>query len=502
MPETEKVFLPYQQELMTAVFENSVVIVEKSRRTGYTWATAAIAVLEASKEDGAQNCYYMGYDYEMAREFIETAGDWAKRFKILADEMREVVFKDPLNPEKDIKAFRVSFANGREIVALPSVARALRGKQGFVILDEAAFHDDLKEVCKAAMALLMWGGHVLILSTHNGVENYYNELLTDSRAGKRPYKVLRCTLDDALKDGLYKRICKQTHRPWSVQAEQTWRADLIAQYGEDADEELFCVPARGGGAYLPLGMIENCQEADIPVLRWKCADGFVDLSAYVREGETNDWLKESLDPILSEIKDTGLISYGMDFGRTGDLSVLWVLQEQQNLTLKTLFSVELSNVPHEQQKQILFYIIDRLPRFHHGAHDARGNGSYLAEAARQRFGAGHISEVMLSREWYRDNMPPMKARFEDKAITVPADADVRNDLRALKVVKGIPCLPDKRETGKGGEQRHGDSAIAVCLAVFAARSDLVEYECEIQRYGDFDNDDDDEDARLFGKGGY
>ena len=154
MSDTEKVFLPYQQELMTAVLENSVVIVEKSRRTGYTWATAAIVVIEASKEENAQNCYYMGYDYEMAREFIETAGDWAKRFKILADEMQEIVFKDPSNPDKDIKAFRVSFANGREIVALPSVARALRGKQGFVILDEAAFHDDLKEVCKAAMALI------------------------------------------------------------------------------------------------------------------------------------------------------------------------------------------------------------------------------------------------------------------------------------------------------------------------------------------------------------
>ena len=45
MSDTEKVFLPYQQELMTAVLENSVVIVEKSRRTGYTWATAAIAVI-------------------------------------------------------------------------------------------------------------------------------------------------------------------------------------------------------------------------------------------------------------------------------------------------------------------------------------------------------------------------------------------------------------------------------------------------------------------------
>lgn len=267
------------------------------------------------------------------------------------------------------------------------------------------------------------------------------------------------------------RICKQTHRPWSVQAEQTWRADLIAQYGEDADEELFCIPARGGGAYLPLGMIENCQEPDIPVLRWKCADGFVDLSAYVREGETNDWLKESLDPILSGIKDTGLISYGMDFGRTGDLSVLWVLQEQQNLTLKTLFSVELSNVPHEQQKQILFYIIDRLPRFHHGAHDARGNGQSHAEAALQRYGSTRVECVMASPKWYGEWFPKYKRAYEDRTIAVPVSEDIIADHRLVVLNKGVPSMSDKRVKGSDGKYRHGDSAVAGVLAWAAARTE-------------------------------
>ena len=68
------------------------------------------------------------------------------------------------------------------MVALPSVPRALRGKQGLVIVDEAAFHGELAEVIKSALALLMWGGQVVIVSTHNGVANPFNLLLDDVSA--------------------------------------------------------------------------------------------------------------------------------------------------------------------------------------------------------------------------------------------------------------------------------------------------------------------------------
>jgi phage FluMu gp28-like protein len=87
--------------------------------------------------------------------------------------------------------------------------------------------------------------------------------------------------------------------------------------------------------------------------------------------------------------------FGEDFGRNGDLSVFWPLQIQSNLVRRTPFVVELRRVPFRQQEQILFYIVDRLPRLIGGALDARGNGQYLAETARQRYGA-RVEQVMLS----------------------------------------------------------------------------------------------------------
>ena len=150
------------------------------------------------------------------------------------------------------------------------------------------------------------------------------------------------------------------------------------------------------------------------------------------------------------------------------------------------FVVELRNVPFEQQKQILFYICDRLPRFRGGALDARGNGEYLAEVARQEYGPNRIIEVKLSQEWYRENMPRFKSAFEDKETFIPKDGDTLDDHRAVKMVKGIAKVPDTGRTkGRDGQQRHGDSAIAHALGNFAVKefkgNGEVEYKTTIKR---------------------
>lgn len=89
--------------------------------------------------------------------------------------------------------------------------------------------------------------------------------------------------------------------------------------------------------------------------------------------------------MIAALPRTARSSIGMDFGRSGDLSVLIPLLEGQALERISPFIVEMRNVPFRQQEQIVFWIADRLPRFNFGAFDARGNGQYLAEVAMQRY---------------------------------------------------------------------------------------------------------------------
>jgi phage FluMu gp28-like protein len=134
----------------------------------------------------------------------------------------------------------------------------------------------------------------------------------------------------------------------------------------------------------------------------------------------------------------------------------------------------LRNIPFRQQEQVLFYVADRLPRFVAGAMDARGNGQYLAESAMQRYGA-RIRQVMLSVEWYRDNMPRYKAAFEDGLIELPRDAEILADHRALVMEQGVVRLPEQRSTTIKGKRRHGDAAIAGALAYFASQVETHEF---------------------------
>ena len=136
MPETPPVFLPYQKQLMQSVYDNPVTVVEKSRRTGYSWAMGGIASLIASAERsaGGQDVLYLGYNLEMAREFIDYVADFSKQILKVAANVQDTVFEDDTRPEKSIKAFRIEFASGFKVLALPSVPRSLRGMQGLSLL--------------------------------------------------------------------------------------------------------------------------------------------------------------------------------------------------------------------------------------------------------------------------------------------------------------------------------------------------------------------------------
>lgn len=470
------VLLPYQVRWLADTAP--VKVCEKSRRVGLTWTEAADAALAAAAARG-MDTWYIGYNREMAREFVETAGEWARRFERAAREIEEFVLADEA---RDILAYRIRFASGRKIVALSSRPSNLRGKQGRAVIDEAAFHDDLAGLLKAALAFTLWGGLVRIISTHNGADNPFNELVNDIRAGRRPYTLHRVTLDGALADGLFHRICQVSGREWSADGERRWRDELFSQYGDDAEEELLCVPRASGGAFLPSLLIESRMRPGVPVVRWRMPDSFVERSEYDRRAVTQEFCERELLPrlvapaALSAATTPRQTFAGVDFGRSGDLTVVWIFELLPALVRRTALVVELSNIPFRQQEQVLFFVLDRLPRFTAGALDARGNGQYLAEAARQRYGS-RISQVMLSIEWYRENMPRYKAAFEDEKIELPRDAEILADHRSLVVEAGVARVSERsRSAAHGaGARRHGDAAIAGALAFFASHQPAREY---------------------------
>lgn len=492
MPPT--VLLAYQQAWVAD--EAQLKIAEKGRRVGLTWAEAADDVLIAAAEGGS-NVFYISATQDMAREYIEACAMWARHFDRAASEIAEGIFEDegPGGELRNIKTYEITFPDsGKRIVALSSRPTNLRGKQGVIVIDEAAFAPDLAGLIKAAMAMLLWGDKVRIISTHDGAENAFNELIQEVRAGKRggpaEASVHRITFAQAVADGLYRRVCLRKGLAWTAEGEQRWVDAAYRFYGDNAAEELDAVPSQGGGRYLSLALIEQRsvpawvpgQDAPGPgpaLVRGKWNDEFAWLPEDVRRHAIDGWCREHLDPAIAALHRDRRHVFGEDFARSRNLTSITVLEEDADATQPLVIQLELFNCPFSCQEQILIYLIDRLPRFRGGAMDAGGNGAALAEKMAQRYGTEMIERVQLSSAFYLEHMPKLKAGLEDGTLkNLPRDVQCRDDLRALVLVKGVPRLPDgdtarsaaaKAAAAEGGEklQRHGDFAISLFLARYA-----------------------------------
>jgi len=477
IPGGAAVFLPYQQRW----FEDSsqIMIAEKSRRTGLTWAEAGRNVINAAKpkKRGGCNTFYVGSKQEMALEYIAACALFAKAFNELAQaDVYEQTFWDD-GKKEEILTYMIRFPKSRfKIQALSSRPSNLRGLQGDVVIDEAGFHESLEELLKAALALTMWGNKVRLISTHNGVDNPFNTYIQDAREGRKDYSIHRITLDDAIAEGLYQRICYVTGQEWSLQAQLEWRAKLYknAPNIESADEEYGCVPKKSGGNYLSRVLIEAAMVADhsIRIYRFEAPEGFEGWSNEQRAAEVKAWCQENLQPELARLSDRDRHTFGEDFARRGDLSVFTPLAISPTLRKRVPFQVELRNMTYEAQRDVMFFICDRLPRLSGLAFDATGNGGYLAEQAALRYGAGIVDQVHLNLAWYALWMPKLKGEFEAFSLELPRHQTTLDDLLSIKVEKGVPLIDKGRtkdlESQNSKAKRHGDSAVSLAMAVRAS----------------------------------
>jgi phage FluMu gp28-like protein len=474
----------YQRDLVKKALKYSVLVIEKSRRIGISWVMAYVACLIAMPAIKPDNVYYMGYSFEMTRQFIDDCANFLRAFNVLSVEPYEFFEKDG---DKEIKSFRIDLPSGKSIVALTSSPRNIRSKQGVVMLDEAALHDDLNAVIDAATPLMMLGGRLIIWSTHYGTDNDFNALIEDIRAKRRAGHVERITFDDALKGGFFKRLCKIKGDAWSAEAEAKYDADIRALVGEAASQELDVIPANGSGVWLSRATIEAASTKDFPVYRLACPDGFQLRPLEWRTAWVAEWIENNLWDIRERLDQQRLTYFGQDYARSADLSVIAVGQYDQWATLNVPFIIEMRNVPSREQLQVWDYILARCT-FACGKLDARGNGQDVAAYLQDHYGHDQFEAVMATQNTYLERMPRLKARLEDRTMLIPWAEGVIDDLRLVKLVKGIPMIVDRSADKADGSakktKRHGDVAIALMNLSAAADEDFAPFDFTEVKPGD------------------
>ena len=439
-----KILLAYQQRLLSAVARSAFVVVEKSRRIGATWALAADAVIRAgrSRSDGGMNVLYISYALDMTREFIEACAFFARIFGQAITRAGGFLFKD--GEDDAINAFRIEFASGFKIQALSSAPRALRGKQGLVIIDEAAFVDSLDELIKAANAMAIWGGRVVVISTHNGIDNPFNKLIDEVKAERQAGEHLKITFDDAIADGLFERVALMKPELAEL-GKQGWIDRIRGIYAKNADEELDVIPSASGGSWIAAKDIAAATAAN---------DNAVGPSAY----------------------QGGLCVLGWDVARKKDLSILYLFEivggamEQRELVKmdQWRFADQYAEVDRLFERY-------RIMRFNI---DESGMGLPVVEEMQKRHGTARVHGVTFTAANRLEIATVLKQRFEDGLIVIANDALLRADLRSIKKSGGAGGTPVFANDNAAGEDTdgHGDRFWAAGLAALAAETGETAYD--------------------------
>ncbi|MBQ7538610.1 MAG: hypothetical protein IJJ71_12210 [Treponema sp.] len=467
-----EIFLPYQKKWLED--KSDLKIIEKNRRCGISWTDSADSVLDAAPAHGWSNTYYMSFNKDNCRQYIEDAGEWAKKLGYAVSEIIEE--EEPLldDDEKSITTYRITFSSGAEIMGLPGVSRSLRSKQGNVVIDEAAFFDDLESVLQAAKALVMWGGRIRVISTHNGDDNPFNILIKNIRSGKeKEWSLHRITFREAMAQGLYKRICLKQGRKWTPEADKKFMDKMYRIYGDNPDEELDVIPRASGDRYFSRGLLDHAtaDAESYDIRRLECSDSFLHKSEAYKNREIEKFFNQEVRPVLGSLE--GLVFGGNDFGRSGDLTTYWISEEVAKTQLAVRLIVELKNAPFEQQQYFNDMLTDFLCEERHRlggiAIDSRGNGQQIGEHAMLRH-PGAAIQVMETNAWYAKYGTDLHGLMESADFTVPDDETIKADFAIVTLKNGIPTIPAVRTADRDLKgKRHGDGASAAMLCVCAWR---------------------------------
>ncbi|AQT58712.1 hypothetical protein [Cellvibrio sp. PSBB023] len=472
------VLMAHQAHALKLRKQYSICVFPKGRRTGITFGVAQDSVFDAaaSKSAGGDNVYYIGDTKEKGLEFI---GYCAKLSRVVGEAQRqgisdieEFLFEDvdEKGNSKHITAYRIRYSSGFQITALSSRPANIRGLQGKVIIDEAAFHQDVQGVLDAATALLIWGGSITVISSHNGKNNAFNQLCKDVEAGRYGDDaiVYTITFDDAVTNGLYERSCMMKGTTPTAESKEKWYKKIRNAYGPRKAamrEELDAMPRDGNGICIPGVWIERAMTEERPILRLTLDDDFVAKDPDYRKEWCNEWIMRNINPVLATLpKDLRHIA-AQDYARHRDFSTIPIGTIEQNMKLSVPFAIEMNKVPAKQQEQILWHTLRGLPRFSGISMDATGNGETMAEYTADEFGSQYVHQIKLNQAWYGTWTPKLRDTFEDEMIDLPRDENMASDIRCIEEVNGIPMIVKARKADLKDPElfRHGDFGCALIL---------------------------------------
>ena len=227
---------PFQEDTLDRFHDDRFLLILKSRQLGITTLVSAYALwLMIFSSD--KSILIISIKQEVSKEIITKvrfANDHLPSWlKVAAVEDNRLSLR---------------LKNGSSIAATSSSGDAGRSKAlSLLVLDEAAFIDQAEEIWTSAYNTLSTGGRAIILSTPNGVGNWFHKMWVEADKKKNDFKTLRL--------------------PWNLHPERdkTWRDEQTKQLGaRGASQECDCDFLSSGANVVDLLILKEYEEKTVP----------------------------------------------------------------------------------------------------------------------------------------------------------------------------------------------------------------------------------------------
>ncbi len=430
---SEPAFLSYQR--MWSTDDHIMLIAEKSRQIGWTWASAHGIARRHAVAGYGLDTWGTSRDDMQAMLAVQDCASFAKILHAGAKDLgRQVI------DEKGDTSHVLAFANGTKYYSLSSNPDAQAGKRGNRVGDEFALNKENRQLYAIMEPGVTWGGSIWLFSTHRGSHNYFNTLLTEAREKGNPknWHVYRVTLQDALDCGfLYKLQKKLGPCDPRQKMDEAAYFDFVKSKAADAEsfaQEYMCVPSDDATAFLTYELIDSARMA----------------------GHETHWACESM-------KSCKELFMGVDVGRVSDLTVFWIVERYAGVCFTRNVTC-LQNMPFSQQEKH-FYEFLALPGMVRACVDQTGIGRQFAERAAERFGS-RVEGVTFTAPVKEALAYPVKSALEDRTFKLPDDGKVMSDFRSIR--KETTSVGNVRFAGDRDRNGHADRFWAAALALHAA----------------------------------
>lgn len=405
-----KILYKYQQDFINGVNSRQNSLWISSRQIGKSFDVGLWAVLRCL-EKPRHLVVLLSSGKNQSQELMEKAiahNDFLGR---MAATLNEDYFENTKIKQLELRWPK----NGSRIIGLPSNPRTARGYSGDIGLDEFAFHDDNKKIWQAMYPSITKGYKAVITSTAQGKNDMFYHLATEAEKDPANWYFQKTTILDAVADGYPVDAAKLKA---GIKDEDIWATEYMCEFMDSVD------------AILTYELIESCESPDV---------------------------------LIDDIRSLkGDVYLGIDIGRRKDLSVIPILEELGDvLYLRKL--VILRNLSFKEQ----FDIIDHLLNFaRRAAIDETGIGMNIAEDLMRKWGDSKVVPVYFTAKSKEEITFKLKSKFTDRAIRIPIDTDLREDLHSVRkmVSKSGNIVISAERTDLG----HADRFYGLALGVHAA----------------------------------